>query len=201
MQGKVESHTTIIGPVETFYMSSKLRFIGKTMAAALALALTAAAHADTYDYTGAALISVGLPPGTAVTGSFTINGVLGDNLTSVAIHPTSFSFTDDSARGTLTNSNVDHSYETFDISTNAEGEITGWDISLNNGTTSLDAADTSGLVGDTAYSVLGFGWNTTAGTWTDPTPAAVTPEPSSFVLLGTGILGLAGAARRKFLRA
>jgi hypothetical protein len=182
-------------------MSSKLRFIGKTMAAALALALTAAAHADTYDYTGAALISVGLPPGTAVTGSFTINGVLGDNLTSVAIHPTSFSFTDDSARGTLTNSNVDHSYETFDISTNAEGEITGWDISLNNGTTSLDAADTSGLVGDTAYSVLGFGWNTTAGTWTDPTPAAVTPEPSSFVLLGTGILGLAGAARRKFLRA
>jgi hypothetical protein len=31
------------------------------------------------------------------------------------------------------------------------------------------------------------------------TPAAVaTPEPSTFALLGTGILGLAGAARRKF---
>jgi hypothetical protein len=32
------------------------------------------------------------------------------------------------------------------------------------------------------------------------TPAAAsTPEPSTFALLGTGILGLAGAARRKFL--
>jgi PEP-CTERM motif len=29
----------------------------------------------------------------------------------------------------------------------------------------------------------------------------VTPEPSTLALFGTGILGLAGAARRKFLNA
>lgn len=31
-------------------------------------------------------------------------------------------------------------------------------------------------------------------------PAAPTPEPSTFLFLGTGILGLAGTARRRFAR-
>jgi PEP-CTERM motif len=31
-------------------------------------------------------------------------------------------------------------------------------------------------------------------------PASVTPEPSTFALFGTGLIGLAGAARRKFIR-
>jgi len=35
----------------------------------------------------------------------------------------------------------------------------------------------------------------------DPNVSASAPEPSSLVLLGTGILGIAGAARRKFLNA
>jgi hypothetical protein len=85
-------------------------------------------------------------------------------------------------------------------------------ITLSDGlTTTLVAPDS--ITGTGALDFIGFTSSTPITSITLDFPAgpnddavdnvsygtAVTPEPSTFVFLGTGLLGLAGAARRKFI--
>jgi PEP-CTERM motif len=78
---------------------------------------------------------------------------------------------------------------------------------------SIDNYELQSAVTGTGDSVVAFGsaFQTAVGdfviddaaqasTFSATLPTAATPEPSSFVFLGTGILGLAGVARRKLLR-
>lgn len=171
----------------------------------LALTIPISASAETYTYTGTMFTqeSSDWPPLSYVAGNFTMPSPLAANLNDTTIDPTSFVFTDwvdiiDNFNATL---------DQFEVSTDADGNITSWIFSVteNNSQDGEGYIYSSSTEGD--YATFSYGGYTgqssvtAPGTWVvpDPPPAAVTPEPSAILLLGTGMLGVAGIIRRKIL--
>ena len=190
--------------------SKSLLLTGMVVVAGAATVFVDSTPIYTYIYRGNPFTTISgalsCPPESNITGSFTLSSPLGDNLSLTPIEPLSYTFT--SGAGPIDSAYCPTLIAQFLISTNAQGVIEDWDISLYDpayyissysllGNESADAACiyTPAFDCPVAYAAN----RGDPGTWSVslPPPPRVS-EPSSLYLLSVGSFGLLGLSVKKF---
>jgi hypothetical protein len=147
----------------------------------------------TYTYTGNAYnqfyADLSCPPDCGISGSFTLSSALGDNFAG-GVTPISFSFSDGGI--TISSSSGNFTGDQFSVTTNGRGAITNWYIELDQSDNVF--LSTSNGLDETSYAGASASVSGDPGSWS--ISGNPTPEPSSLLLLGTGLLGLDPFIRR-----